>query len=149
LPYLDFPADIAENWHFLRAEALQTKDLGSQSRYVLPDGEKGNTPSEIVSAALKAVVENGWMPTPDGKVTLRDHVDKVMLARSAGVPLWQQGFWNLLVGNGKPAIGTTNISNEAYEFFVDSGAYDTIPSNWNAADAVTAMAIRPLMWSVS
>lgn len=141
LTYVDFPADIPENWHLLRGTALQTSAFPDQHRYELLDEEKHKTPADIVMKALGTIVKTEWLPTPDGKVTLRHLVDSVLSAAPAGVPLCQQGFWNLLIGNGKPEPDTTNISNEAYEFFVDSGAYDTIPSNWNAADAVTAMAV--------
>ena len=44
-----------------------------------------------------------------------------------GTPLYKQGFWNVL---------SHVISGEAYQFSMDSGGYDSIMVNWNAADAI-------------
>jgi hypothetical protein len=48
-------------------------------------------------------------------------------ASFAGVPLYKQGFWNVLM---------RVISNEAYQLGVDAGGYSTTLTNWNAADAI-------------
>ncbi len=52
------------------------------------------------------------------------------MARKAsfgGVPLYQQGFWNVLL---------RVMSGEAYQLGVDAGGYHSTLTNWNAADAI-------------
>jgi monoamine oxidase len=48
-------------------------------------------------------------------------------ASFASVPLYQQGFWNVLL---------RVISTEAYQLGVDAGGYNSTLTNWNAADAI-------------
>jgi monoamine oxidase len=48
-------------------------------------------------------------------------------ASFAGLPLYKQGFWNVLL---------RVINGEAYQLGVDAGGYNSTLSNWNAADAI-------------
>ena len=98
------------------------------------------SPGVIIKNALSSVVKQSWLPTLNGDVTLRQMVDNILTAEWQNTPLWQTGFWNLVVGNGQFQNGTPAVSNEGYEFFVDAGAYDTVPANWNASTAVSIMA---------
>lgn len=144
LPYVDFPADEAGNYHYLRNVAGTL--YAGQTAYSLAPQEEAllvgtpddpGTPGSIVAAGLKGpVIPRDWQLDPEGKFTLRDLVDNVITLRYGGVPLYETGFWNLVVANGQYQPGTPSVSNEAYEMFADAGAYDTIPANWNAAAAV-------------
>jgi glycine/D-amino acid oxidase-like deaminating enzyme len=146
LPYVDFPADSGDNYHYLRTVATQlyagqtAYTLAPQEEALLGTPAKPGTPGDILAAGLIGpVVQESWLPTSDGAVTLRDLVNNVMTASYGGVPLYEMGFWNLVVTNGQYQAGTPSVSNEAYELFADSGAYDTVPANWNAATAVVDM----------
>ena len=48
-------------------------------------------------------------------------------AEFGGTPLYEQGFWNVLM---------RVISGEAYQLGVDAGGYSSTLTNWNAADAI-------------
>lgn len=48
-------------------------------------------------------------------------------AKLKGKPLYEQGFWNVLA---------QLLSSEAYRLVQDYGGYESIISNWNAADAI-------------
>ena len=48
-------------------------------------------------------------------------------ARFGGKPLYEQGFWQVLM---------RVMSGEAYQLAIAAGGYQTTPSNWNAADAI-------------
>jgi hypothetical protein len=79
------------------------------------------------------------LPSGDSP-TLRDLVNNLMSQGTYNnMPLTNLGFWNVIESNGQYQGEAASISNEAYELFTDSGAYDTIPSNWNAASATADM----------
>jgi hypothetical protein len=155
LDYVPFPADAVNNWHLLRGTAMQSNPVdgvtsfANQTVYALAPQEKilmKGTPSNlplspgaIISNALTPIV-GGDLPQSDGQPTLRQMVNRILSAQGPNGPLWRTGFWNLIVGNGQFQSGTLEVSNEAYEFFADAGAYDTVPANWNAATAVSIMA---------
>ncbi|XLM19801.1 amine oxidase, partial [Chromobacterium piscinae] len=48
-------------------------------------------------------------------------------AEFGGVPLYKQGFWNVLL---------RVLTGEAYHYAEDVGGYDSTLCNWNAADAI-------------
>lgn len=158
LDYVQFPADSSANWHLLRGVAMQSNpptppakgpSFLNQAVYALAPGEQSLmeqspvpsplSPGVIIGHALSQFTQ-GNLPQAGGEPTLRQMVDHILTARLQSTPLWQMGFWNLVVGNGQFQNGTPAVSNEGYEFFVDAGAYDTVPANWNASTAVSIMA---------
>ena len=154
LTYVSFPADSATNWHYLRGSVMQsfsnqasTPTFASEKVYALTPAEQqamqppaGSTsyptPGSLVADALEQIVNpDGNLPDPGQGASLRDMVNQLLATDFPGTdtPLWQRGLWNVMVSNGDPL--TDPVSNEAYEFWIDAGAYDSVPSNWNAATA--------------
>ncbi|HEX9938128.1 MAG TPA: FAD-dependent oxidoreductase [Longimicrobium sp.] len=153
IPYESFEADDLNNWHYLRGAVMQSFTQGpgpsfaNQMVYALAPEEHAQmqpspadphpTPGTIVGNALVGpVVPRDKLPSTS--TSLRELVNYCLGAQAGGQPLWQQGFWNLVVRNGQYDAGG-RISNEAFEFYTDAGAYDTVPANWNAATAVADM----------
>ena len=65
--------------------------------------------------------------TTNPKLTEKQRRDMVQAASFDGKPLYQQGFWNVLM---------RVISGEAYQLGADAGGYNSTLFNWNAADAI-------------
>lgn len=85
--------------------------------------EHGQTSGAILVNAIEQIV-------PGITKSNLSEGQRRMMAREGsfgGRPLWQQGFWNVLM---------RVISGEAYQYGVDSGGYDSTLSNWNCADAI-------------
>ena len=61
------------------------------------------------------------------KLTPKEWLEFKKTGKWLGTPIYQWGFWNLLYGL---------MSAEAYSLVADASGYDTIVSNWNAADAM-------------
>lgn len=83
--------------------------------------EKRKSASELVASAIKQI-----LPGASAIPASAWHEVK-QTACFDGVKLYQQGFSNVL---------NRVMSNEAYEFIRYAGGFDTILSNWNAADAI-------------
>jgi monoamine oxidase len=156
LELVSFPADVDCNWHYLRGQVFQSSSYPEQTAYPLPPGEQGWTPGDVVH---KSLVTNGGivpaeqLPTLDGRISQRNFVDWVLTnTKVQGQPSYQFGFWNTLVGSGAPQPGTSGVSYQAYAYFTEAGAYDTIPSNWNASvafsNALSDFSNNPTYWAV-
>lgn len=158
LGLVPFPADVGSNWHFLRNVTIQGADYPKQTIYPLAPSEAGWTPGDVV---YKPLVENGAIvpqdifPTADGSITQRDFVNSVMQDIEVdGVPAWKLGFWNSILGSGLAQTPPTNdVSYQAYAYFVEAGAYDTVPANWNASVAFSNLlsdfSNAPSYWAVT
>lgn len=160
LELVPFPADVNENWHYLRGTTLQGADYATQTVYPLPSGEQGWVPGEfvynpLVKLSSPPIVPASSFPTEDGSITQRDFVNTVVsTAEVNGVAAWKMGFWNTIVGSGAAGVPAGNdISYQGYAFFLEAGAYDTIPSNWNAAVAfpnvLSDFSNSPSYWAIS
>jgi monoamine oxidase len=121
-----FPVDQPQNIAYLRGVYLRLADFTAQPDkvpYRLSFLEHGQTSGAILVNAIAQIVPGITNPNlSEGQ--------RRMMAREgsfAGKPLWQQGFWNVLM---------RVISGEAYQYGVDAGGYDTTLSNWNCADAI-------------
>ena len=85
--------------------------------------EKGGTAGSIIVNAINQIVPGITDPS-------HSEADRRLMAREAnfaGAPLWQQGFWNVLM---------RVISGEAYQLSRNAGGYNSTLLNWNAADAI-------------
>jgi monoamine oxidase len=122
----DFPVDEPQNIAYLRGVYLRLSDFTSEPAkvpYHLTFLERGRSSGSILVNAIEQIVPG--ITNPD-----LNEEERRRMAQSAtfdGVPLYKQGFWNVLI---------RIISGEAYQLGVDSGGYETILSNWNAADAI-------------
>ena len=122
----DFPVDEPQNLAYLRGVHLRLADFTARPGevpYRLSFLERGQTAGGIAVQAIEQIVPGITNPK-------LSEADRRLMARNgsfAGVPLYQQGFWNVLM---------RIISGEAYQFGVDAGGYDSTLSNWNCADAI-------------
>jgi monoamine oxidase len=121
-----FPVDQPQNIAYLRGVHLRLSDFTkhpSKVPYHLSFLEQGNTPGVVMVNAIEQIVPG---ITAAGLTNAERHA----MARSAsfdGCPLYEQGFWNLLL---------RVITGEAYQLGLDAGGYESVVSNWNAADAI-------------
>jgi monoamine oxidase len=121
----DFPVNQPQNIAYLRGVYLRLADINSNSKkvpYQLSFLESENMNNIIVNA-IEQIVPGITAPDLTGEERLK----MTHQAKFNGIPLYMQGFWNVLY---------RVISGEAYQFSMDSGGYDSIMVNWNAADAI-------------
>lgn len=121
-----FPVDQPQNIAYLRGTYLRLSDFTARPDrvpYNLPFLERGGTPSTIIVNAIEQIVPGITDPSLD------DDARRALAQRAsfAGKPLYQQGFWNVLM---------RILSNEAYQLCADAGGYNSTLENWNAADAI-------------
>lgn len=122
----DFPVDEPQNIAYLRGVYLRLSDFTQNPRrvpYHLSFLERGGTAGSIIINAIEQIVPG--ITNPD--LTEERRREMARDATFAGLPLYQQGFWNVLL---------RVISCEAYELGVDAGGYNSTLFNWNAADAI-------------
>lgn len=122
----DFPVDEPQNIAYLRGVYLRLSDFTAAPQkvpYHLSFLEHGGTAGSIIVNAIEQIVPGITDPGLDDFQRRR----MVQEASFAGVPLYRQGFWNVLM---------RVISGEAYQLGMDAGGYDSTLSNWNAADAI-------------
>lgn len=120
------PVDRPENIAYMRGTHLRLWDFQHCPRkvpYHLTYQEFGNTATGLIVNAIEQIVPGITDPN------LNDHERRKMAreARFDNVPLYKQGFWNVL---------SRVMSGEAYQLGVDAGGYQSSFSNWNAADAI-------------
>ncbi|MGB3205506.1 MAG: FAD-dependent oxidoreductase, partial [Crinalium sp.] len=119
----DFPGSYPENILYLRGVHLREQDLSEPEKvpYNMQWHEKRKSANELVAAAIEQIL-------PGAKDIPASQWHEVkQTALFDGVKLYKQGFRNVL---------NRVMSNEAYEFIRYAGGFDTILSNWNAADAI-------------
>ncbi len=143
------PVSQPQNLAYLRDHRLWVKDLSAEP-YVLPyavaEGERTSV-AVLMAAAITTVVTAAIKESARLRECLREagyaygpgmNVEVTELTRAQwhciqrhgswkGHLLRQWGFWNLLY---------QVMSPEAYSMVMESSGYDTIVSNWNAADAM-------------
>jgi monoamine oxidase len=122
----DFPVDQPQNLAYLRGVYLRLSDFTSQPGkvpYQLSFLDRGASAGSIILNAIEQIVPG---ITAKG-VSEEQRRTMAQQASFAGLPLYQQGFWNVLL---------RVINGEAYQLGVDAGGYNSTLSNWNAADAI-------------
>lgn len=121
-----FPVDEPQNIAYLRGVHLRLSDFTDDPDkvpYHLPFVERGGTAGSIIVNAIEQIVPG---ITATG-LTDQQRREMAQRASFAGRPLYQQGFWNVLL---------RVISGEAYQLGSAAGGYNSTLSNWNAADAI-------------
>ena len=121
--------DVTEqgNIAYLRGRHLRQSQLNDPTAlpYHLKWGEQGRTPGQLLTEyALNQIIPGATTMTP-AKLA-----EAARTAHFDGRPLWQQGLWNVMA---------RVLSAEAYEFGINGMGYDSLVSNWNAADGVPFM----------
>lgn len=121
-----FPVDQPANIAYLRGIHLRLADFEhnlSKVPYHLTFQEYGKPPGQLVLSAIEQIVPGITNPHLS-EVQRRDMVRE---ASFGGLPLYTQGFWQVLM---------RVMSGEAYQLSVAAGGYETTLTNWNAADAI-------------
>lgn len=121
-----FPVDQDQNIAYLRGVYLRLSDFTKEPHkvpYHLSFLEKGGTAGTIIVSAIEQIVPGITNPS----LTEEQRRKMAQDATFAGLPLYRQGFWNVLM---------RVISGEAFQLGVDAGGYQSTLTNWNAADAI-------------
>ncbi|KWA75796.1 amine oxidase [Burkholderia ubonensis] len=127
--YIDlykFPVDEPVNLAYLRGVHLRLSDFTQEPAkvpYQLSFLDRGETAGAIIINAIEQIVPG----ITDAGLTEDQRRQMAQQASFGGVPLYKQGFWNVLL---------RVIDGEAYQLGVDAGGYNTTLTNWNAADAI-------------
>ena len=122
----DFPVDEPQNLAYLRGEYLRLADFTANPDkvpYHLSWLERGQSPGGLIMAAIEQLVPGVTNPA----LSSDERQQMAQAATFAGRPLYEQGFWNVLL---------RIISPEAFQLGVDAGGYSSTLGNWNAADAI-------------
>ncbi|HEY7427232.1 MAG TPA: FAD-dependent oxidoreductase [Gemmataceae bacterium] len=122
----DFPVDEPQNLAYVRGVHLRLSDFTQHPEkvpYALPFLERGGKPGALILNAIEQVVPGVTQPG----LNEEERRELVRKTEFGGAPLYEQGFWNVLM---------RVISGEAYQLGVDAGGYNTTLTNWNACDAV-------------
>ena len=121
----DFPVNQKQNIAYLRGVYLRLSDFTTNPDkvpYKMSYLERGDINGIIVNA-IEQIVPG----ITDVNLSYEERLNMTAKAYYNEVPLYKWGFWNVLY---------QVISGEAYQFCVDSGGYNSIMVNWNAADAI-------------
>lgn len=121
-----FPVDEPQNIAFLRGTYLRLSDFTQNPDkvpYRLSFLERGNSSGTIMVNAIEQIVPG----ITNAKLSDDQRRKMAREAVFGGRPLYEQGFWNVLL---------RVITGEAYQLGLDAGGYDSVLSNWNAADAI-------------
>jgi hypothetical protein len=122
----DFQVDRPQNIAYLRGVYLRVSDFTEHPDkvpYRLTFLESRETAGSIIVNAIAQIVPG----ITDPRLAEAERREMAQNASFAGVPLYQQGFWNVLL---------RVISGEAYLLGADAGGYNSTLTNWNAADAI-------------
>lgn len=116
------PVAEPDNLAYLRAARLRLKDLTDPALvpYALTPAEEGIGPDLLLQKAMERIVPELSDPWVDRRKAVENAV-------YGGLPVYEQGFWNLLADQ---------MSHEAYRFAEEAGGYDTVMLNWNGADTI-------------
>jgi monoamine oxidase len=121
-----FPVSEPNNIVYIRGSHLQVRDFTEHPEkipYKLSSPEQAKAVVDILITAIEQIVPGITIPSLDDKQRRK------MTRRASfnGRPLYQQGFWQVLV---------CVLSSEAYHLAVDAFGYQSILANWNAAAAI-------------
>ncbi|MBZ0275996.1 MAG: FAD-dependent oxidoreductase, partial [Anaerolineae bacterium] len=123
LPVVEMPVDEPDNIAYLRGKRLRLKDLTDPEKvpYNVDWHERGQNPGSLVADAIHQLVPGSE------KFTAQDWLEAQKTVVFEGKPLHDHGFWNMLA---------QVLSSEGYFFAQDASGYDSLASNWNAANAM-------------
>ncbi|MBM2884396.1 FAD-dependent oxidoreductase [Chromobacterium phragmitis] len=122
----DFPVDEPQNIAFLRGVYLRLADFTNDPAkvpYQLNFIDQGQSAGSVIVNAIEQIVPGITNPS----LNEEQRRQMAQQAEFGGVPLYKQGFWNVLL---------RVLTGEAYHYAEDVGGYDSTLCNWNAADAI-------------
>ncbi len=120
----------SDNIVFTRGTSFRWSDIENNSEkfpipYQLRNDEKNQSLGNLILNAIKKIIPD--IDENDPPEINRKKAQQACYPPNDGLPLYQQGFWDVLI---------QVMSYEAYRFEQDAGGYLTTLSNWNAADAI-------------
>ncbi|MDR6289100.1 hypothetical protein E9232_001615 [Inquilinus ginsengisoli] len=120
---IPFPMGGSHNLAYLRAHRFQVGQYSDPTLvpYWLTEQERGKSPSQLVVQAIETIIPGATGMTNE---QLRAACATATLN---GFPLRQHGFWQVLLNL---------LSVEAYNLALDGGGFNTVLTNWNAAEAI-------------
>ena len=121
-----FPVDQPNNISYLRGVHLRLSDFTANPAkvpYNLTFQERGNTAGQLALNAIEQVVPG----ITDPNLSEAQRRKMAQAAHFGNRPLFQQGFWGVLM---------RVMSSEAYQLALAAGGYESTLTNWNAADAI-------------
>ncbi|MEO6920068.1 MAG: FAD-dependent oxidoreductase [Collimonas sp.] len=121
-----FPVDEPQNIAYLRGVYLRLSDFTAKPDevpYRLGFPNHGQSAGSVVINAIEQIVPGITNPA----LSEDQRREMAQQASFSGKPLYQQGFWNVLM---------RVFNGESYQYALDAGGYDSTMSNWNAADAI-------------
>ena len=124
----DFLRSGPQNLAYLRGVRLRHSDFVNAPDlvpYQLRASERGIAPNDLLSRAYAKIVPG----INDPGITAEARHEMVRSAVFEGVPLDDQGVWNMLV---------RVLSPEAFDMIVQAAGYNSAVSNQNAADKMLA-----------
>ncbi|MGK9168462.1 FAD-dependent oxidoreductase [Inquilinus limosus] len=118
-----FPMGGPQNLAYLRGHRFHVGQYSDPSvvPYWLTDEERGKSPSQLVVQAIEAIMPGAT------KMTNAELRAACAAATLNGFPLRQHGFWQVLL---------SQLSVEAYNLALAGGGFNTVLTNWNAAEAI-------------
>ena len=118
-----FDVDSRNNIFNLRGKVLRLPEISDPAKvpYKLGPLEAGMSPGELLLYAIETIVPNA------AYLTSKEWLEVKKTFEVEGYPLYQMGFWNII---------ERVLTNEGYSYVLEGQGYNTIPSNWNAADAM-------------
>jgi len=118
-----FPMGGPENLAYLRSHRFQVGQYSDAAKvpYWLAGEELGKSPSQLVVQAIETIIPGA---TRMSNAALRKACAEATLN---GFPLRQHGFWQVLLNA---------LSVEAYNLALAGGGFNTVLTNWNAAEAI-------------
>ncbi len=126
---IDFPVSDQFNLNYLRGEQFRGQSFKLTTvPYRLRGSEQGNDTEGFFKLALTRLLTKAKVKTPLSEIT-RKEWDKIKQQKNFtwnDEPLADQGFWNVLYDI---------LSTEGYKLATEGSGYNSLTSNWNAAEA--------------
>jgi lysine 2-monooxygenase len=118
-----FPMGDSRNLVYLRGKRFAQAGFADPATvpYDLAPWERGLSPSGLVVHAISKIIPGATDMT---NAQLRA---ACQVAELNGFPLRQHGFWQILLNT---------LSIEGYNLALAGGGFNTVPTNWNAAEAI-------------
>lgn len=120
---IPFPMGDSHNLAYLRGKRFEVGQYADPSvaPYALTGAERGKSPSQLVVHGIEAIIPGAT------RMTYAQLRAACAAATLNGFPLRQHGFWQVLLNT---------LSVEAYNLALAGGGFNTVLTNWNAAEAI-------------
>jgi monoamine oxidase len=130
LPTQPFPMS-SNRQYLLRGTRTSENAMkaGATLPYALAADERNMTPDQVTNLAIKRVCNYSDKWSDANWQWIKENF-RYSDAVYPGTPLYDTGFWNLLM---------RVVSNEGYDYVWDGGGYNSNTINWNGAEAMPYM----------